>query len=988
MYGDIGNDTLIGGLGDDYLSGDAGSDTYSFTRGDGDDVIGERLGVAAAADIDVLLFDASIAPADVTATRNQADLLLTVNGGGSVRVQGYFSYPDDSYAIEQIRFADGTVWNNATLRAQAAIPSPLDDSLYGTSGNDTIDGLGGNDFIDGGAGNDMLFGGDGNDTVYGQTGDDLLDGGPCDDTLYGGVGSDSYFLRIGSGNDVVWEFEYGSPGDVDTIFVGPGVGPQDVIPRRSWYNYSPDDLQLIIGAIGPGGYIQSSGNSLTVRGYFARQDALYKVERVVFEDGTVWDYAHIRAMVDRVTEGRDVALGYDWDDTIDVLGGDDYVDARAGNDQVQGGTGNDSLLGNAGNDTLTGGAGADTLDGGDDADTLEGGAGNDKLKGGAGNDTYIFGRGDGNDVVDNYDAGAGKVNGIRLKNDVLPSAVSLYRHGDDLVVVIDDSPTQMWVTSAFDGSGNYRIDQISFKDGTVWGVADISARAASGTIDTQTGTTGNDTFLVDHPGDVITELADQGTDTVQSWVSYTLPSNVENLTLTGVLNISGGGNSLSNVIRKNAGNNYLVVNGGIDTIYGGMGDDVFEVFDGAPHVFIEAPGEGTDTLRFRGGTLPDNIENLVLNGNGFGTAIGNSLDNLLVGGSQANTLDGKAGADTMMGGWGEDSYVVDDPGDQVVEENQGWGNDVDTVQSSISYVLGPYLENLTLLGAAPITGTGNELNNVVDGAANTSGNVLTGGKGDDKYILGEGDVAVEVAGEGNDTVQIAAGPVGAYGVASYANIENIYLGFGVGASTVVGDKGDNVLSGNVFANAIIGGAGNDKLYAGGLADPVYWRNGIQYGGYQQYEYYGNDTLDGGEGDDTLRGGSGAELLVGGVGNDALVGGDGNDMLDGGVGDDVLNGGNGQDVYRYALGDGNDVIDYYNGDILRFDGSVSTEYVGMERRDDDLVLTVGEGGSVKLAGWLVFHTEPSVHRGVRGRPGLDGRRSREPSRPAPRHGTGG
>ena len=47
------------------------------------------------------------------------------------------------------------------------------------------------------------------------------------------------------------------------------------------------------------------------------------------------------------------------------------------------------------------------------------------------------------------------------------------------------------------------------------------------------GGAGNDTYVVDATGDVVTEQADEGTDTIQSSVSYTLGANVENLTLTG-----------------------------------------------------------------------------------------------------------------------------------------------------------------------------------------------------------------------------------------------------------------------------------------------------------------------------------------------------------------------------------------------------------------------------------------------------------------------
>ncbi len=192
--------------------------------------------------------------------------------------------------------------------------------------------------------------------------------------------------------------------------------------------------------------------------------------------------------------------------------------------------------------------------------------------------------------------------------------------------------------------------------------------------DTMAGGTGSDTYIVNNTADHVVETA-TGTsiDTIQTTVSTTLGTNVENGILIGGADTLIG-NTGANVLIGNTGANVLTGGAGSDTILGGSGNDTLNGGVGADTM---AGGTGNDTyiVNSRGDrviesgigidtvytsinyTLGNSLENLVLTGTNASRLTGNALANHLTGNRADNKLDGLAGNDTLTGGGGTDTFV-------------------------------------------------------------------------------------------------------------------------------------------------------------------------------------------------------------------------------------------------------------------------------------------------------------------------------------------
>ena len=191
--------------------------------------------------------------------------------------------------------------------------------------------------------------------------------------------------------------------------------------------------------------------------------------------------------------------------------------------------------------------------------------------------------------------------------------------------------------------------------------------------DSMVGGTGNDTYYVNDAGDLVSEAAGGGIDTVWSFVNgYTLTANVENLSFNGIGNFVGIGNALANSIVGSAGadtldggdgNDVLIGGGGADRLVGGAGIDTASYATASGGVWAVLTGSPNSQGGDAAGDSYVGVENLA----------GSAFDDVLQGDGQANTLSGGEGNDQLMGAGGGD-VLIGGNGNEYL--SGGDGNDV------------------------------------------------------------------------------------------------------------------------------------------------------------------------------------------------------------------------------------------------------------------------------------------------------------------------
>ena len=276
-------------------------------------------------------------------------------------------------------------------------------------------------------------------------------------------------------------------------------------------------------------------------------------------------------------------------------------------------------------------------------------------------------------------------------------------------------------------------------------------------------------------------------------------------------------------------------------------------------------------------------------------------------------LLGTAGADILIGGNGNDTYIVEQSADRVIEAAGGGTRDV--VYTSVDYNLVAMSEVEVLsasnqAGTTPLILVGNELNQEIYG--NAGANYLQGGGGTDYliglggndtyFVTGPGDIVVEGAGEGTrDVVYAAANYTLGVGVqvevlsaASQAATTALSLIGNAFNQEIYGNEGANYLEGGGGADTLIG-LGGDDIYivdadeyvsegAGGGRDVVYAMVSYALAAGEHVEVLSTISqaattaidLGGNEFDNELYGNAGTNILNGAAGADVMAGFGGND----------------------------------------------------------------------------------------------------------------
>jgi Ca2+-binding RTX toxin-like protein len=948
---------LLGGFGHDSLVGEIGS-SVTYIGGAGNDTITERAGwqgtifiglntgrdlIQLEASGATIQFEPGIHPSDVQLTINYDLIDISLrNGSSQVRVATYRGQ------LGSLRFDDGTVWFPDAIEAAGLRGTTADDryivrtpgalahggagadmisayvaaSVYGDAGNDILEVV---DFNPG-----LLDGGEGRDWLHAQGGQDTLIGGRGDDTLIGGPGLDTYIYRRGDGHDRIQEYDWDNAStrqdNVDQaarVLLGEGIQLTDIQLYR-------DQNDLIL-QIQP-----TAGDQLRLVDYFVQTH----VEPVVqLNDGSWLTDKDIAAQVTLVPHPDDVL--------------------------IQGGADNDALSLGWGQGTLIGGLGDDTLDARHALVDIDRSS---LIDGGEGMDTILWGLDSGSVTVRASPLNAQGYMAqdiVRFGPGIRPDMLDIRAMGTLPL------PSQPWQPPQITGL------QISIEghDGTL---TLLNANAGNG--DPDAGLP-----LLQFEGSFMYDAFDLYMDqyrfdpVVSAWLRP-----VDN-TVEAPETPQG-------------------------TVYGGIGADTYLVgrhsriteITPTPTPFLDDPqfaliplgariDSATDTLHFTDGIRPQDIEAIrATPANPF--APPDTLDiTLRVRQTDQQVLLREHAL------FNPDTSEVD-----VIRFDDGtiWtGHDLLTlIQAENPLQPGPGLpwhDGIRLLG-----GIGNDRiegedghdwlrgregrDTLIGGAGNDT---LEGGLDNDSYFIDStADLIIEQDGQGKDVVWASCDyelPDTVETLVLTGTNNLVGRGRSGRGSGVVGNHGDNVLTGGQGSDTLNSGFGLDTLIGGNDGDFYYVYNpdnlvielaedgGIDVmmcvldhtamGDHVEMAYLKTDSaysVEGNAQENWMYGRASGSMFDGGKGDDHLFGASGEDMLTGGPGEDELIGREGNDQYRHRAGDGFDnILDVDktgpNTDTLIWEG-ITKEQLWFSRQQDDLQIQVlGQANEgVTIADWYL------------------------------------
>ena len=909
-----------------------------------------------------------------------------------------------------------------TARSDIYIGDAGANVFNAAGGDDLLDGGDGNDNLSGGDGSDFLRGGAGADTLSGGNGDDFLQGGSGSDTLNGGFGNNVYEFGIGDGQDEINYYSDTTVGKNNILRFKPGIDASQIVARRvydaAFGRYDAGNINALYAALELS--IAGTTDKITVRGVFDYDNPgnqYNPLQGIEFADGTVWGLEQIVARTLQSTDGADTLRGSSYTDTIRGGGGNDTLNGGAGDDDLYGDADNDVLSGDGGNDRLWGGTGDDRLRGELGNDKLYGNDGNDVLIGDASNEAstpvriaslLVVARGTAClgvwPTMEVWLAGKRvqtfQVDSTEFKTYTVTAPLGLDATSVDIVFTNDAYRPDLGQDR------NLYLDRIEV-NGRVVSARDVGAiidygvgagamdglntTAASGTLasngairisllgsdlldggagaDTMTGGVGNDIYVVDNIGDLVTEFANAGHDIVRSSVSYVLPNHVEDLELTGTVSIDGTGNAMQNTLRGNGAANRLDGGAGADMLVGGAGDDTY-IVDNPGDIVYELVGGGLDNVRSSvSHTLRSQVERLLLTGSAAINGTGNSLANILTGNMAGNSLSGAAGDDILYGEQGSDRLYGGDGTDILWGDAATDTQAVERVDSLVIHARGTICEGVWptiqvwIAGAlvqsfevASATFTAYKVTAALGMDARTVDIVF----GNDAYRPDLGQdrnlylERIEV--NGRSLGASAAGVVLDYGsgAAAFDSINTATSWGGVSSNGALrfGLVGADLLDGGRGADVMQGGIGNDLYVVDNSLDRVIElsdsghdivRASVSYllpDHVEDLELTGAAAIDGtgNATQNTVRGNGAANRLDGGAGSDLLVGGAGGDAY-------VLARGNGGDsVYDYDPTPG--VVD-----TALFEGDITAEQLWFRRVGSSLeVRVIGTADQLSVSGW--------------------------------------